>query len=67
MKLTKKATKRLKEIEADLKVLPLGNYDVWPELLYERHILMGGDPNILDKDLLDDYFAPLIKAIEDAT
>ncbi len=61
-----KLTKALKKIEAELNELDWGNHDVRAELLHERNILMGGDPNKSDQDLLDEYYAPLIKAIEDA-
>jgi hypothetical protein len=46
---------QIREIEANLRGLELGNDDVRFELLRKRNQLRRGDPNRLDQDLLDEY------------
>jgi hypothetical protein len=60
------AQDRLKEIDAELKMLRLGDFDAWDDLLYERHVLMSGDPNTDRQKIVDGYFQQKIRMIAQA-
>ena len=47
---------RITQIKQELTQLELGNDDVRLELLRELNQLQGGDPNITDQKLSDNYW-----------
>ena len=54
---------QLMDTEAELASLEVGNHDVRLELLRKHHLLSGGNPNITDQELDNNYYKKVWDAI----
>lgn len=57
---------RVMEIEKKLKSMPFEMVDGRSDLLRERHVLLGGNPDTLDQVIEKEYFQPQIDRLKNA-